>query len=160
MGKSERDVDALEERVKSRKSHCLEVIGFVREATRKFGTMTREEEHSGHTRIDRELIDFHGFSFYVESGLTMHGGNTVRVVYGDQTVFSIYYQSIDDPEVRTYVDEKRWRCLLDGLAENRNQVYEQHQGVLSEAEKARETERENEMRYAGLETQAKRLGLA
>jgi hypothetical protein len=57
------------------------VIGFACSITRTQGKRLENTSHSVHLHTIYELLNFGGFSFYVDSGQTMFGGDTVKIWY-------------------------------------------------------------------------------
>ena len=58
------------------------VTDFVRAVTNECGRLLRQKNGFGYVHTVRELHDFNNkFSFYVDTGQSMLGGNTVKVWY-------------------------------------------------------------------------------
>ena len=67
--------------VRLRKEFVERVLRFVEELLVEEGVVVSRKEHSAHTDMIWQLINFASFSFYYECGLTMFGGNIVKVWY-------------------------------------------------------------------------------
>ena len=159
---AEMTLEELEAKVRERMELIKRIVGFAEAITQARGRVTKREEQSWNTYIERKLEHFGGFSFHCSSGHGMMGGNDVEVWRTPQTqcVFSVDYQvKVEECNVRTFRDSEEWLPALLHLIEHKDEVTAQiMQTEEEERERRRELAEENQKRAKLLE-QARKLKL-
>jgi len=96
-------------------------IDFIRFSVDEQGTLVSRTISFSHTHTIRALHNFHNFSFLVDIGQTMLGGNEIKVWYhpGVQyekkltPVLSVWWQSdIEKCRLDTFDPDQRWQGVL------------------------------------------------
>lgn len=139
-------IKEMEQRVKERIKFLREVIIFMDELLREHGTQLRNEEHSCHTRVTREIKDFGGFGFYADTGKTEFGGNTFRVTQGGSVILDVEFKSEDDFQVTQFPQEVTKDALIHLIAHKADVLFlmERAKGVHQRLKNFQEQEREKQ----------------
>ncbi len=162
---SRRD-QALARKIKQRQTFLLKVVAFVDILMGKIGKVTRNEQHSCHTRVTREVQDFAGFVIVEDTGFSMMGGNRISLSFGGVSVFTVYWQSCtpsaDEFRVEFWNKEKPWYNKFLRVMKDKDKIICRMEKV----SKNKDDERRREVvvgRLSGnssdLQSEAKRLGL-
>jgi hypothetical protein len=157
------DIKTLEAKIAERVAFLRKVSEFAEMIASRRGICVRNEEHSAHTRTTREVKDFGGFAFWVDTGQTMYGGNDVVVAEKGQAVLHVHWQtSYDEFNVRMYAKGEPtagWEERLGSVIENQKRIETEINAERAAAETAGEAQTREALKRVALEAAAARLML-
>jgi len=157
-------VEELREMVNAQKKLVTRSIKQAFALVLLFGRITKQEMGSSHTMIDRELADFHGFTFESSEGQTMFGGNSLEIRWQEQVVLDVYKQPPglrdgEDPVVHVFSDTDKWWETLDQLYKRRSQIRIELRAKKRKDEQDTHRKRAKEAEQNRLKEEATKLGL-
>ena len=173
MSHSEFSSGELTERIRERKELLTRIIDFVDAIVLERGKMMHRTQGSSNIHTIRQLIGFGDFSFLVDRGQTMMGGNSVKVWYhpDDETtpgldgppVLHVYFQvprfNPDECKVKVFDTKIDWQSALNHTIEHQGEIAAQIDGERDVVASRRHEELVAQQRRAQLEEEARRLGL-
>jgi hypothetical protein len=164
--------------VRLRKEFVARVLRFVEELLVEEGVVFSSKEHSAHTNTIRHLINFADFSFYYECGLTMFGGNIIKVwhhpgkektagdvlhIRPDGLVLDVRYHgtllSDDGDRVNLFKEGIDWQLAIRRVMRREQQILASRRRVQAAATRALRALRDARVGRVKLETEAIRLRL-
>ena len=140
-------IEELEQRVEAREALIERYSQFMEDITRKRGKVLAHKVHSDHTYNKRELRGFEGFSFLVETGLSMMGTEYFTAWYhpGKEEVD---FEATDPVliisgatlRVQTFNEDPEWQTALNGVIEGAEEIVDRIDREQKEDEQARAEE--------------------
>lgn len=153
----------LARKVAARKRFLNKVLESVTELVVKYGEVTKYREHSCHTHIVRKLNGFGGYSFELETGQTMMGGNTLKIIRehpDTRLIFDVYWQIDHEKcEIVTFIEEKGWKRAILRTIRDPEKIAASNARRIAREKKANEQRSEARRRQTELSAEAKRLGV-
>ena len=161
----------LVKKMEARKKFIKKVIKFAGQILRERGKVIERSEHSCHTHVVQELLNFADFSFCGDFGQTMFGGETVRILYHpNKTVtsfprygrctFEVYSQdlSFDECKVEFFDNNTKWQVELLRVIRNKKAIIKRMDVVKAKFVRHINKTSEEMKNLDKLKTEARRLG--
>lgn len=117
-----------ERKISERKKFLNKIMAFVIEIVKESGIETYRYQGSCNANVKSELRDLNKFSFFLDTGQTAMGGNSVEIKYRDKLVLDVYSQSFfpdaDDSDFRVNVFDQDigWQTEISKLIRNKARV--------------------------------------
>jgi hypothetical protein len=119
---------ALARRAERKRRLLSEIIELVKWLMDQKGVITKKEGDPYHCSTTKELKNFLRFSFYVESGQTVSGGETVKIWYRQDKeshlVLDVHWNIIARFEVRVFDEKRNWSLALKRIIIRKNRILE------------------------------------
>ena len=153
-------LEQLEERILERLNQIKRIHKFAELIVQEYGRIVKLDVGSCYTHVIARLDNFWGFSFVLDTGQTMMGGNDLVVEFNSIVVLSVYYQSnLDECRVKIFDESGDWQSKLEYLINHKDEVIAKtEENEKDKQERRRLTEECLNKRAKLLET-AKRLKL-
>lgn len=153
----------LAKQIETRKKFLAKVVKFAHDILLERGKIIERNEHSAHTHIIRELLDFEGFSFRGDWGQTMFGGDHVVITYRPgHPKLRVYCQGafdINECKVEFFDGDPRWQAELLKMIRNKKAITRkldnQKSKFVKQAKKTLQSMRDEDK----LKSEAARLGV-
>src|SRR3989344_1806380 len=156
------DFGKLKTRISEREAMLSQIISFVGSVVQRHGRVTKIEEESDLTRIDRELKDFNCLDIYWHAGRS----NRIDIFFGyprDQKVkgfsMSYWYEGIDNCTVNLFSDDINWQDAFKYAQKNADKILAAKEETQNQAERMSEMVHRGKEEEARLLKRAKDLGL-
>jgi hypothetical protein len=148
----------LTKAIRQRQAFILRVLDFSIKLIDEVGVQISRNQGSSSNHIVREIKKFGGFTFRLDTGQTMLGGNSFEVEDEDGLALEIYWQydrfAVNDCKVMCFREPRQdWMLkLADTMKHSRGIIKEMHKGedaeyralTKIEEKKAESTHLENE----------------
>jgi len=126
---AQKDYAACARQIVERQQFIESALPFIALAVGRCGKILREEDRGDHIVREATLKDFHGFSFFHNSGLSMFGGDIVTAWYhpgrpfalisGDQPlVLDIEWWNIKECKVKYWSAGNCWQNVMREMLVN------------------------------------------
>ena len=160
---------SLEAQVAERSRKVSDYVIFINRLVKEYGYLVSRKQGTCNTHVVKTL-EYREFSFEGEWGMSMMGGNRVRVWFKSPSdnekvlVFGVYYISepfrVNDCKVEKFLNESTtWSTALNQLVSNYEEVVADvlkiKEGLLRKVEEAQH----EEVRISELRKNAERLGI-
>lgn len=157
----------LRAQVCERKRRLKQILDFVQTFVPKHGRETKNETHTTHTTVVRELDDFNGLKIEWSTGNTMMGGNHIKIWYGSppankSLVFWANYwdgANFERWAVTTFSKERGWQCAFTYAAGHSEKILEKIRVAQARARTAMGKDEKAKASEAALLAMAGKLGL-
>lgn len=168
------DMRKLSNKLKGRKRFLDKIFDLVPSLVSKEGVVLSYSEHSCHTHVVSELNNFGHFSFHINLGQTMFGGDTVTIYYHPNRKFReggidfahdkdwqpvLKVRSLIDYQVENFDEQRNWQRALLYVLKNKDRIVarikkEQEKAKITVAQSRAVDESKNKLRE-----EAKKLGI-